>query len=459
MKWFLTTLVMLFIVNVAEAAITLTGDVDADFAVANCLEDEGGQDVGVPAGVAATGFDIERACFYYDGSADELHVGVTTFNDVIFGDADGDGDPGASSTSGVNDPADLGVGESLVIAFDLDGDSEDLGFDVGTVDMLVGVSNSGSYDDIGGYAPSTGYDPSNNPDLGFASQQVAAVSLFASPSTSVRDLEFTILNFRLISANGIETIINKLFVQIFTGSSVAPGIGDDYLPTIGEAQQHAIFDVDEDDLEDWEEVAVHNTNPYDADSDDDGVDDGTEVNGANPTDPNDNDSDNDTCTDGTEDGNANGTHEPDSGETDPNNADTDSDGINDCTELNGENPTDANDDDSDDDGLIDGAEDTNANGAVDEGETDPNNPDTDFGGVNDGDEVANGFNPLDPSDDGTAAEQVASAANSNRVQGGGLGCSLSMHAQARKNFMALFGVVMGFSLLSWRASRTLNKIQ
>jgi hypothetical protein len=67
--------------------------------------------------------------------------------------------------------------------------------------------------------------------------------------------------------------------------------------------------------------------------------------------------------------------------------DSDFDGILDSIEVATE--TDPLDDDTDDDGLLDGpgsGEDTNANGAVDEGETDPRNSDTDEDGIQDGTE-------------------------------------------------------------------------
>lgn len=65
--------------------------------------------------------------------------------------------------------------------------------------------------------------------------------------------------------------------------------------------------------------------------------------------------------------------------------DSDNDGIDNLTEiLLGTNPNDA---DSDDDGIIDGAEDTNYNGVVDIWETDPTKIDTDGDGIQDGTEL------------------------------------------------------------------------
>lgn len=434
--FFMHRFFMFFIILVfstpAFAAITLTGDVNADFTNENCLDDDGGEDVGIPGGVAATGWDINKICFYYDGNDDSLHVGVTTINRVIFGDAEGDGNPGASSNGGIADPANLGAGESFVLSLDLNGDSRNAGndFDVATVDMLVGVSNGGDINGLGAFNVSNAYDPVNAPYLGFGGTSLANVTLFGNPSTTVRDLEFTIADFKDLNVPGVAEIINSIELQVFTGSTVDAGIGDDYLPNLNRSVTHNIFDFDDDGLEDWDELDNRNTDPTDNDTDDDDILDGTEVNGTNPTDPNDADSDDDGCNDGVEDSNQNGAFEPELGESNPNDADTDDDGLDDCTELTGNNPTDPNNPDTDGDGLPDGTEDADKDGNFEpgDGETDPNDPDTDDGGVNDGDEVTNGFDPNDPSDDQNAAAQVGAGPLGNQFQGGGTKCSLQVDA-------------------------------
>ena len=62
--------------------------------------------------------------------------------------------------------------------------------------------------------------------------------------------------------------------------------------------------------------------------------------------------------------------------------------------------TDPHDADSDDDGIPDGAEDTNHNGVVDEGETDPCNADTDGDGIQDGTELGITEPVADPDGEG-----------------------------------------------------------
>jgi len=126
------------------------------------------------------------------------------------------------------------------------------------------------------------------------------------------------------------------------------------------------IDSDSDDLSDVTE-ASSGSNPWDKDTDDDGI------------------------TDGDEDANHSGIQDPD--ETDPLDADTDHDGIQDGTErgltvdgvgtdtdiasfigdLDPSTQTDPLDWDTDNDDLSDGQEDINANGCVDSGEYDPLN--------------------------------------------------------------------------------------
>ena len=162
-------------------------------------------------------------------------------------------------------------------------------------------------------------------------------------------------------------------------------------------------DSDGDGPGDGEEVDLHGTDPLNPDSDGDGLDDGAEIHdGTDPLDP---DSDQDGLTDG-EEVTEHGTDplNPDSDEdglddgdevdehaTDPLDPDTDQDGLTDGDEV-AEYGTHPLDPDSDDDGLLDGEEVTDLG-------TDPLDPDSDDGGVPDGVEVGLGTDPLDPTDD------------------------------------------------------------
>lgn len=137
----------------------------------------------------------------------------------------------------------------------------------------------------------------------------------------------------------------------------------------------------------WTAKVVFDFTPASIDTDSDGLPD--EMENRSCTDPYDADSDDDGIADGNEDANQNALQ--DAGETDPCQIDTDSDGIQDGTEVGvtldrvsadtdldvfiaDEKPsttTDPLDFDSDDDGISDGEEDINRNGALDAGETDP----------------------------------------------------------------------------------------
>jgi len=186
-------------------------------------------------------------------------------------------------------------------------------------------------------------------------------------------------------------------------------------------------DTDNDGITDGNEDKNHNgvvdpgeTDPRNADTDGDGIQDGTELGLTTPqgkntdptvfipdadpatkTDPLNKDTDHGGVSDGDEDTNKNGKVDP--GERNPLdpaddvNRDTDGDGIPDVIENRG--CTSATNADSDGDGLPDGVEDKNHNGIVDPGETDPCKADTDGGGTNDGIEVHDGTDPLNPKDD------------------------------------------------------------
>ena len=188
-------------------------------------------------------------------------------------------------------------------------------------------------------------------------------------------------------------------------------------------------DSDGDQLSDYDEIYVYETNPLQPDTDSDGLTDYDEsfVQGTIPTDP---DSDKDGITDG-EEVNIYGTN--------PLDADTDEDGLSDCQELvhtnrtECENPdfsgsfdggysTDPIQADTDRDGLTDcqevlhtGRQDCTSPdfaGPYDGGySTDPINSDTDGDGLTDGEEVSMGTDPLDPNDPPSLSAEDFSTVN------------------------------------------------
>ena len=162
------------------------------------------------------------------------------------------------------------------------------------------------------------------------------------------------------------------------------------------------LDSDGDGLLDTVEATL-GTDPDDADSDDDGLDDGDEVEGTGllagygATDPLDPDTDGDGLSDGLE-----------VGVTEPIAGATDVEGGSFVADADPETQTDPLDDDTDDDGLLDGTEDSDGDGAVTgqtiggtgtagAGETDPNQADSDSDGLGDGLETG----LTEPEGDGT----------------------------------------------------------
>jgi len=144
-----------------------------------------------------------------------------------------------------------------------------------------------------------------------------------------------------------------------------------------------IADSDNDGIIDGLEINQYNTDPLKKDSDNDGLDDKAELKEYS-TNPNSKDTDKDNLSDGDEINKYN---------TDPLRTDSDFDGLSDDSELfvTKTNPSKS---DTDNDGLNDGEE-------VERYKTSPNNPDTDGDGLSDGDEVLkHNTNPLLKDTDG-----------------------------------------------------------
>ncbi|MBX3044509.1 MAG: OmpA family protein [Candidatus Kapabacteria bacterium] len=141
-------------------------------------------------------------------------------------------------------------------------------------------------------------------------------------------------------------------------------------------------DTDGDGLTDYDEIFTYKTSPVKSDTDSDGLNDGEEV--ARKTDPNNPDTDGDGLLDG---------DEVNKHQTDPLNPDTDSDGLSDGDEVMKYN-TNPKAKDTDGDGLDDGDE-------INKYKTNPTNPDTDGDGLNDGAEIlTHKTDPLKPDTDG-----------------------------------------------------------
>lgn len=229
--------------------ISFTGDAEADFSGvegAFVIDDTFvglpvPPDVGVPAqlGSVISGWDIKS--IYFATDLDHLFVGIDYFG--IAGDAEGDGDPGNASTDlisiGGQDPPDFAMSESFVVQIDLDQDgSNDLVAGVPAGNPPGGTLGCVNFDIEDCFGLYNYFDGGmfSNPGSSFDSLIDGTNTLFASPSGSAPDIEFTIdwSNISEETGDGIgtnECVTFSFDVRIFSGSFQDAGIGEDYVPT------------------------------------------------------------------------------------------------------------------------------------------------------------------------------------------------------------------------------------
>ncbi|MGI9243227.1 MAG: hypothetical protein ACR2RV_20685, partial [Verrucomicrobiales bacterium] len=190
------------------------------------------------------------------------------------------------------------------------------------------------------------------------------------------------------------------------------------------------------------------------DADNDGMDDGWEL--TNMVDDPEDDPDSDELTN---------LEEFEAG-TNPNEADTDADGIDDKQELDGTGnrfdslATDPVEGDSDGDGLGDGAEVSDTNGFV----TNPNSPDTDSDGENDATEIAEGTDPLDPTSNSAALGRIVVDGTRDSLYGEPLALQTieTGFGDNMSELNAAYGVIQGDSLyllLTGNLEANFNKLE
>ena len=211
----------------ALAAPTFTGDAHADFAIANAvtIDDAIEFDVGLPVPpftmTTVSGHDMDDVNFYWDRNTDILYVGIDTYGVAL--DADGDGDPGATSPELLAllgmDVADMGGTESFGVYFDIDQD--------GQFDIISGVSANTN---VAGFTTAAFAGLPTVPAFAFGAPLPALTgSLFANPSASAPDVEFTIPNFSTVPlSSGVDTA-GTIDVGVFMGSFSDDGIGEDFI--------------------------------------------------------------------------------------------------------------------------------------------------------------------------------------------------------------------------------------
>lgn len=213
------------------APLTLTGNVTADFDPLNpdvqkTAISSDPTSIGVASAITSagqvSGWAIQNIWTYYDSSTDTLQVGIQTFKNsqgqqAIFGDSDGDGNPGtasaATTAAGGIDPAGFGEGKSFAVAFSAANPTSG-----GTPSLIAGIpldkSNLGS--GIDGFTISQFKNVNGGLNSKFgASYGSGAGSLAYDPSTAHPEAEFTINNFSKLS--GIDPT-KGIWMSAYAGS-------------------------------------------------------------------------------------------------------------------------------------------------------------------------------------------------------------------------------------------------
>ncbi len=225
------------------AAPAFTGDAAADFTGPDVivLNDRTTPDVGLPylnpptttvgfPTSTVSGFDMRAVYLNYDRATDTMYVGVDCF--VICSDADGDGDPNVTGPTltalGGTDAANFGDGESFGLIIDTDNDYI-TDTQAGNFNVVVGVRDDDSLTQLGvySYTGNIGEQLDNStwgPKLPFT------VTLYAPPSATTPDLEFSIANFSKLPGFPAGDPLQPFKLHMGMGSIVDDGIGEDFLP-------------------------------------------------------------------------------------------------------------------------------------------------------------------------------------------------------------------------------------
>ena len=195
--------------TVALTALTLTvvlangdrftGSAPDDFTETDLVVTDPVGDAGVPTTGdnpfppgTINGWDVAAIYFDYDSSENVMYVGIDCVG--ICGDADGDGDPGGTGPilairNGTDYP-DLDHTESFALAIDTN-NNYIFPF-TGDFEVVVGVSASADISTFGTY----NYDGSLfAPQNAFGTPRDNETALFANPSGSAPDIEFSIAEF------------------------------------------------------------------------------------------------------------------------------------------------------------------------------------------------------------------------------------------------------------------------
>lgn len=179
-------------------------------------------DVGLPpgSGIPVSGWDMSDASFDWTSATDTMKVRLKFgggAGGAIAGDADNNGDPSAMRpTLSGTDVADLGLQESIAVAFDFNRD--------GTFDKVIGVPASGVLNtatrvlNVATFAAGTNVGTS----FGAADTTGAVATLTLVPSVLFPEFEFTVTRWSCLASDP-----NDFRFHAFAGSFVDGGIGED----------------------------------------------------------------------------------------------------------------------------------------------------------------------------------------------------------------------------------------
>lgn len=387
----------------------MTGDVRQDFPEQSCRAGSDGRSLAVPPSFpdgTISGFDVQQICLVLDRTTDSLYVGVRTFEDalghpVIFGDADGDGDPSRTAAymqaEGGEDYPNLSQEEFFSLIIDFDSNLATPPDVIAGVSALQTAPLGFRVSEVA--LPHLGIDFSFlDSYYGVSINSSRTSQLFGVPQAGEPHLEMIIRSFSQLpgfEADRYRDETQDIGFVFKAGSLGDVGIGEEDIRLFPQVRE--FFDDDGDGI----------PNVYDPDRDGDTISDHDEGTGDTDhdtiPDAQDTDSDGDGISDAVEAGDAD-IHTPP--------RDTDHDSVPDFQDV-----------DSDNDGLSDQQE-------IAMG-TDPYRADSDGDGTTDGSEVSAGRDPLvpdpppNPAPGSSGTSGTVSPSGGQQVQGSGVfGCSL-----------------------------------
>jgi len=183
---------------------------------------------------------VEGIYFDYDHATDMMYIGINcggpppypfTQTVVICGDADGDGDPGSMAGGSGADFADLNNDETFSLLIDSNLNADGQG--AGEFEAVVGVGGLAGIDisTFGIYNYLFGRATGGGIPFGYGAALPNTIVLFANPSPSAPDLEFSIANFSTIPGFGYTPGDSFLFrIHLLAGATSDVIVTEEVMP-------------------------------------------------------------------------------------------------------------------------------------------------------------------------------------------------------------------------------------